>query len=294
MMLRNLPFAHGHATLVCPFYPPIRPGMRRYRPQIAVCLAHLITHTADHEVSSDISVDEPCQATFFDRAAFLPWAIERLGPLELHRLKAASPLATWQQQSEMLDTLRRLGVISEGQALGLARDLQRRLLRPASETARATVDHRAVTTSRIRGEDASPPATGAPLCPSSEEAGHRASSRPAAPPRRAARPVKSATTNKATSSSCRRTQRTSRKNHSPTEHTRMPRKRTGEIYSIFGQIEAAAAEFLIKKGELIRIPADRIPPSAALNVQGQCALFAVIVPACKLARFEQLIADLRA
>lgn len=66
-----------------------------------------------------------------------------------------------------------------------------------------------------------------------------------------------------------------------------------EIFSIFGQLEAVAAEIMIKRGEITRIPANEIPPTAAVNEAGQAARFAVIVPRAKIAAFNSLIADLR-
>jgi hypothetical protein len=72
------------------------------------------------------------------------------------------------------------------------------------------------------------------------------------------------------------------------------RKPKPEIFSIFGQIEAAAAQFLLDAGEITRIEAKDIPPSEAINERGQPAIFAVIVPANKVQRFNELIANLRA
>lgn len=75
----------------------------------------------------------------------------------------------------------------------------------------------------------------------------------------------------------------------------MPRKQQRtEIYSIFGQIEAAAAQHMIEKGLITYIPPDQIPPTAAVNEAGAVAQFAVVVPATQVARFNELIANLRA
>ncbi len=67
-----------------------------------------------------------------------------------------------------------------------------------------------------------------------------------------------------------------------------------QIFSVFGQIEAVAAQIMIDKGEATHIPPEQIPDSAAVNDLGQRARFAVVVPREKIARFETLIADLRA
>lgn len=74
----------------------------------------------------------------------------------------------------------------------------------------------------------------------------------------------------------------------------MARRRKSQILSIFGQIEAVVAEVMIKAGEMTHIPAERIPERAAVNERGEPALFAVVVAAEKLERFNELIADLRA
>jgi len=74
----------------------------------------------------------------------------------------------------------------------------------------------------------------------------------------------------------------------------MPRKQRTEIFSIFGQIEAAAAEAMIAKHGLHKIDARDIPPSASTNEAGQAAQFAVVMPREHLAEFEQTIANLRA
>ena len=70
--------------------------------------------------------------------------------------------------------------------------------------------------------------------------------------------------------------------------------KSAQTFSIFGQIEAAAAEVMIADGDITKIEAHMIPASVRTNEHGQHALFAVIVPADRLARFEKLIADLRA
>ena len=71
-------------------------------------------------------------------------------------------------------------------------------------------------------------------------------------------------------------------------------KRGTEVFSIFGQIEAVAAEIMIERRALRKIAALEIPVSAAFNEFGQRARFAVIVPVQYIPEFENLIADLRA
>jgi hypothetical protein len=71
-------------------------------------------------------------------------------------------------------------------------------------------------------------------------------------------------------------------------------RKSSQIYSIFHECEAAAAEHLIKEGVANRIEANMIPPMERFNHLGQKALFAVVVPAAQIARFEKLCADLRA
>lgn len=65
-------------------------------------------------------------------------------------------------------------------------------------------------------------------------------------------------------------------------------------YSVFGQIEAAAADAMIEKGRATRIPVAQIPESQLKNERGELAKFAVIVPGQHVAEFEKLCRDLRA
>lgn len=73
----------------------------------------------------------------------------------------------------------------------------------------------------------------------------------------------------------------------------MPKKST-EIFSVFGQCEAVAAEMMIKEGKLTRIPPEQIPESAAVNDAGTPARFAVIVPARYVPEFNRRCAEMRA
>lgn len=67
-----------------------------------------------------------------------------------------------------------------------------------------------------------------------------------------------------------------------------------EIYSVFGQIEAVAAQKLIDEGIAKKIEAKDIPASARFNEQGRAAQFAIVIARKHVARFEELIANLRA
>jgi hypothetical protein len=71
-------------------------------------------------------------------------------------------------------------------------------------------------------------------------------------------------------------------------------KKQTEIYSIFGQIEAAAAEMMIERKLAKRIDARDIPPTALHNEKGETAKFAVIIASANQHAFEELIRDLRA
>jgi hypothetical protein len=71
-------------------------------------------------------------------------------------------------------------------------------------------------------------------------------------------------------------------------------KQQTKIYSIFGQIECAAAGALIEAGEATKIEPWDIPESARFNDAGRPALFAVVVPRRNVAKFDKLIADMRA
>jgi hypothetical protein len=77
----------------------------------------------------------------------------------------------------------------------------------------------------------------------------------------------------------------------------MSSRKKGErtkIFSIFGQIEAVAAEIMIKRGVGVRIDAKEIPNEVRWNQFGTPARFAVILPRNKIHAFNELIADLRA
>lgn len=74
----------------------------------------------------------------------------------------------------------------------------------------------------------------------------------------------------------------------------MARKAKMEIFSVFGQCEAVAAEILIDKGKARRIDASEIPFEVSRNEMGVKARFAVMVPGEHVAEFNKLCADLRA
>jgi hypothetical protein len=70
-------------------------------------------------------------------------------------------------------------------------------------------------------------------------------------------------------------------------------KKQTQIFSIFGQIEAAVAERMIEEGGCNRIPFEQIPPTAAYDEKGNRALFAIVVPTELVQSFEARIATLR-
>lgn len=74
----------------------------------------------------------------------------------------------------------------------------------------------------------------------------------------------------------------------------MANKRKTQIFSIFGQCEAAAAQTMIDKYGLHKIEQSEIPPTALFNDAGTKAVFAVVMPAKHLLEFSKLCADLRA
>lgn len=67
-----------------------------------------------------------------------------------------------------------------------------------------------------------------------------------------------------------------------------------ETFSVFGQIEAAAAESMLRDGVGVRIDARYIPDTARQNQFGDPALFAIMLPRDKVFDFEERIARLRA
>lgn len=71
-------------------------------------------------------------------------------------------------------------------------------------------------------------------------------------------------------------------------------KKQSQIYSIFGQIEEAAASSMIAEGKGNKIEADMIPPTARYNERGERAKFAIVLHSAHVAEFENRIANLRA
>jgi hypothetical protein len=70
-------------------------------------------------------------------------------------------------------------------------------------------------------------------------------------------------------------------------------------FSIFGQIEEAAAEHMIKQNKAVRIPLEQFPsrrrhPDVWKNKEGQLAKFAVRVPKEHREEFEATVESLRA
>ncbi len=67
-----------------------------------------------------------------------------------------------------------------------------------------------------------------------------------------------------------------------------------EIFSVFGQMEAVAANILIERGQARKIPFDQIPETVQFNKLGQRAQFAVSMRAGLVPEYEKLIKELRA
>lgn len=71
------------------------------------------------------------------------------------------------------------------------------------------------------------------------------------------------------------------------------RRKGTEIFSVFGQIEAAAADILIRKYGLYRIEFSSIPETARYNDVGVPARFAFVCPQERVGEFNQLCEGLR-
>jgi hypothetical protein len=76
--------------------------------------------------------------------------------------------------------------------------------------------------------------------------------------------------------------------------TRRAPKVPTEILSVFGQIEAAAANHLIREGRAKRIEFKDIPRSAAYNDVNKPAEFAVVLRGSAIREFNDVVASLRA
>ena len=66
-----------------------------------------------------------------------------------------------------------------------------------------------------------------------------------------------------------------------------------QIYSIFGQCEAAAADHFIEHHGATRIPFLRIPEEMRVNEVGAHARFAVLIPAGHVKAFDEMCERLR-
>lgn len=83
------------------------------------------------------------------------------------------------------------------------------------------------------------------------------------------------------------------------EPTRITRYGGTTIYSIFGQIEEVAAEFMLKKGKGRKIPLTDFPdertcPEVWTNVNGERAKFAIQLDKHEKVEFDRVIETLRA
>jgi hypothetical protein len=66
-----------------------------------------------------------------------------------------------------------------------------------------------------------------------------------------------------------------------------------EIFSIFGEIDAAIANAMIREGKLVRIEPRLIPLTQLVDRLGRHARFAVVVPRKFLQEFNSRIEELR-
>lgn len=76
-------------------------------------------------------------------------------------------------------------------------------------------------------------------------------------------------------------------------------RRGSQVFSIFGQIEAVAADIMISRGLGTRIEVSEFPdaahcPHVHVNEHGQSARFAILLPTQHIRQFEDLIQELRA
>ena len=64
-----------------------------------------------------------------------------------------------------------------------------------------------------------------------------------------------------------------------------------EFYSIYGQLDALAAEDMIKKGKAKRLPDEAIPEDQRKSADGRPLRFAISIKKRDVPEFEQLIRD---
>jgi hypothetical protein len=75
-------------------------------------------------------------------------------------------------------------------------------------------------------------------------------------------------------------------------------RRGSQIFSIFGQIEAVAADLMVQRGLGQRIEVSDFPdaatcPDVHVNERGEQARFALLLPLQHVQQFENLIRELR-
>lgn len=71
--------------------------------------------------------------------------------------------------------------------------------------------------------------------------------------------------------------------------------RPSQVFSVFHQCEAVAAEIMLKDGRAtLKIPIEDIPESVLYNELGEKALFAVMIPGDQVHTFNELCKDIRA
>jgi len=71
-------------------------------------------------------------------------------------------------------------------------------------------------------------------------------------------------------------------------------KRTTEIYSIFGQLDAVIAQAMAAEGKVRRIERDMIPPTARHDDNGREAYFAIVMSNEYLDEYNNRLLALRA
>jgi len=113
MFFPHLPFERGFASIAVPAFTRKPFGVRRYRPEIAVSQVYLFSGTPPDDLTLT------AQATFFDRAAILPWICESLGHWQFERLQAVFTFETAACQRTTAHALKTSGLIGEVQLRAL-------------------------------------------------------------------------------------------------------------------------------------------------------------------------------
>lgn len=118
MFFRHLPFERGFASIAAPTFQRRGFGVRRYRPEIAVSQVCLFIGTPPDGLTLT------GQATFFDRAAILPWICESLGMPKFEQLQAVFSFETAGYRRTTALALKTAGIIGEVQLRALLSSLR--------------------------------------------------------------------------------------------------------------------------------------------------------------------------